>query len=229
MYAVMKTGGKQYRVEAGSMLTVEKVRGELGSSITFDRILLVGDGDAVTVGSPTVPNASVSGTIIGEALGPKIVVFKFKQKVKYRRRTGHRQHLTRVRIDSITADGKTVKAEAPEPRAKRKPAAEKKPVRQRATKSEAPTSVRGRTAVAAGEAETAKPKTARTTSAKPKAVAPKSAKPRTAKADTSGADVAPPARRTRGRAAQTAESATTEQKPRARRTTKPKTESAPEE
>src|SRR6266566_3400356 len=111
MYAVLMTGGKQYRVEAGSTLVVEKVGGEPGSSITFDRILLVGDGEDITVGSPTVAGASVSATVLGEALGPKIVVFKFKQKVKYRRRTGHRQHLTRLRIDSISADGKTVKAE----------------------------------------------------------------------------------------------------------------------
>ena len=142
MYAVLMTGGKQYRVEAGSTLVVEKVGGEPGSSITFDRILLVGDGEDVTVGSPTVPGASVSATVLGEALGPKIVVFKFKQKVKYRRRTGHRQHLTRLRIDSISADGKTVKAELPEPAAKRKTAraeaapAEKKPARRRPAKAE---------------------------------------------------------------------------------------------
>src|SRR2546423_1118662 len=123
MYAVLMTGGKQYRVEAGSMLVVEKVGGEPGSSVTFDRILLVGDGDGVTVGTPTVAGASVSATIVGEALGPKLVVFKFKQKVKYRRRTGHRQHLTQLRIDSISADGKTVKAEAPQPKASRAAAA----------------------------------------------------------------------------------------------------------
>ena len=141
MYAVLMTGGKQYRVEAGSTLVVEKVGGEPGSSITFDRILLVGDGEDVRVGSPTVPGALVSATVLGEALGPKIVVFKFKQKVKYRRRTGHRQHLTRLRIDSISADGKTVKAELPEPSPQRKTAraeaapAEKKPARRRAAKT----------------------------------------------------------------------------------------------
>jgi len=101
MYAVVTSGGKQYRVEAGTELVVERVGGEAGSTITFDRVLLVGDGDSVTVGTPTVEGAAVSGTVLGEALGPKIVVFKFKQKVKYRRRTGHRQHLTRVRVDEI--------------------------------------------------------------------------------------------------------------------------------
>ena len=105
MYAVVSTGGKQYRVEAGNELIVERVGGEAGSTITFDRVLLVGDGESVTVGTPTVSGASVSGTVLGEALGPKLIVFKFKQKATYRRKNGHRQHLTRVRIDEITAGG----------------------------------------------------------------------------------------------------------------------------
>ncbi len=112
MYAVVTTGGKQYRVEAGSELTIERLAADAGSSVTFDRVLLVGDGDTVTVGTPTVDGATVSATVLGEALGPKLVIFKFKQKVKYRRTTGHRQHMTRVRIEEITASGKTAKAEA---------------------------------------------------------------------------------------------------------------------
>jgi large subunit ribosomal protein L21 len=114
MYAVVTTGGKQYRVEAGSELSVERLAAEPGASITFDRVLLVGDGEAITVGSPTVDGASVSGTVLGEELGPKLVIFKFKQKVKYRRTTGHRQHLTRVRIDEISSGGKRTKAEPAE-------------------------------------------------------------------------------------------------------------------
>jgi large subunit ribosomal protein L21 len=114
MYAVVTTGGKQYRVEAGSELVVERLAEEPGASITFDRVLLVGDGEAVTIGTPTVDGASVSGTVIGEALGPKLIVFKFKQKVKYRRHTGHRQHLTRVRIDEITTPGGKSRAKAAE-------------------------------------------------------------------------------------------------------------------
>jgi large subunit ribosomal protein L21 len=101
MYAVVVTGGKQYRVEAGSTLDVERLAGDPGSSVTFDRVLMIGDGDQVTVGTPVVAGASVIGTVISQALGPKLIIFKFKQKVKYRRRTGHRQHLTRVRIDAI--------------------------------------------------------------------------------------------------------------------------------
>jgi large subunit ribosomal protein L21 len=111
MYAVVTTGGKQYRVEPGTMLSVEKLAIEPGETVTFDRVLLVGDGDQTTVGTPTVAGASVSGTVLGEERGPKIVIFKFKQKVKYRRHTGHRQHLTRVRIDEITANGRSAKVD----------------------------------------------------------------------------------------------------------------------
>lgn len=112
MYAVVSSGGKQYRVEAGNELILERVPGDAGASITFDRVLLVGDGEAVTVGTPTVDGATVSGTVLGEALGPKLIVFKFKQKATYRRKNGHRQHLTRVRIDEINAGGKGSKARA---------------------------------------------------------------------------------------------------------------------
>ena len=112
MYAVVTTGGKQYRVEAGSELVIERLAEDPGASITFDRVLLVGDGDAVTVGTPTVDGASVSATVIGEALGPKLVIFKFKQKATYRRKNGHRQHLMRVRIDEINASGKRARNES---------------------------------------------------------------------------------------------------------------------
>jgi large subunit ribosomal protein L21 len=160
MYAVVSSGGKQYRVEAGSMLTLERLDGEPGTSFTFDRVLLIGDGDQVTVGTPVVAGASVSATVIGEALGPKLVIFKFKQKVKYRRRTGHRQHLTRVRIDAInpTAARKAAApvektAAAPAPKAKAAPRA----ARPQAAKSVAP----------AVEAAVEKPRARR--AAKPKA------------------------------------------------------------
>ena len=164
MYAVVSSGGKQYRVEAGSTLTLERLDGEPGASITFDRVLLIGDGEEVTVGTPVVAGASVSATVLGEALGPKLVIFKFKQKVKYRRRTGHRQHLTRVRIDEIhPTAARKARAPAEEARAtaEGKPTAKAKAAR-RVTKP------RAATAAAAGpESEAATPKPRRT--AKPKA------------------------------------------------------------
>lgn len=143
MYAVITSGGKQYRIEPGTKLSVELLPGEAGGSVTFDRVLLIGDGDEVTVGTPTVAGASVTATVLGEELGPKLVIYKFKQKVKYRRRTGHRQHLTSVRIDAINtgapkrpaARRATAKASeeteveaaeaAPKPKAKRAPRARK--------------------------------------------------------------------------------------------------------
>ncbi|HEX6127696.1 MAG TPA: 50S ribosomal protein L21, partial [Candidatus Limnocylindria bacterium] len=126
-------GGKQYRVEPGTTLTMERIGAEAGAPFTFDRVLLIGDGDQVTVGTPVVSGATVSATVLGEELGPKLVIFKFKQKVKYRRRTGHRQHLVRVRIDSINADGsakprskaKATEAEEPGEKAEKVQKAEK--------------------------------------------------------------------------------------------------------
>jgi large subunit ribosomal protein L21 len=180
MYAVVSSGGKQYRVEPGSTLIVERLTADAGATITFDRVLLVGDGEAVTVGTPTVSGATVRGTVMGEELGPKLVVFKFKQKVKYRRRTGHRQHLTRVRIDGITANGRT--ESAPEAKAA-KPKA----------KSKATTAKRSRAAAAPKAAKTAKAAKAAKAAPKPRASAP--AKTR-AKADT---DKAPAKAATRRR------------------------------
>ena len=140
MYAVVTTGGKQYRVEAGSELVIERLAADAGASVTFDRVLLVGDGDAVTIGTPTVEGASVSGTILREELGPKLIIFKFKQKATYRRTRGHRQHLVRVRIDEISAGGKRAraeKAEAPAPeKVEAAPKAEKAAKAQKAEKSE---------------------------------------------------------------------------------------------
>lgn len=168
MFAVVTTGGKQYRVEAGSELLIERVPGEAGSTITFDRVLLVGDGDDVTLGTPTVDGASVTGTVVGEALGPKLVVFKFKQKVKYRRHAGHRQHLTRVRIDEIAAAGRSSKAkaaDAPQPAGDEAPAKPARKPRAKAAETKADE---------APAAEAEKPKRTRR-AAKPKAEAETSA------------------------------------------------------
>ena len=161
MYAVVTTGGKQYRVEAGNELTIERLAADAGTSVTFDRVLLVGDGETVTVGTPVVDGATVSATVLGEALGPKLVIFKFKQKVKYRRTTGHRQHMTRVRIDEISAAGKTSKAERPSKTTSSKVEAEA----DKAEATEAPKPRRTRAAATAKTA-TAKTATAKTPTAK---------------------------------------------------------------
>ncbi len=112
MYAVVDSGGKQYRVEPGSTLVVDRLRAEAGATVTFDRVLLIGDDDGVTVGTPTVNGASVLGTVVKHERGPKIIVFRFRPKAHYRRRTGHRSELTRVRIDEIATAAGSRKAAA---------------------------------------------------------------------------------------------------------------------
>ncbi len=103
MYAIIETGGKQYRVEPGAVLALERLPGERGSRVELDRVLLISDGTAVTVGHPTVAGARVVSEILAQTRGDKIDVFKFKKRKKYRRKTGHRQALTKVRIAEIVA------------------------------------------------------------------------------------------------------------------------------
>jgi large subunit ribosomal protein L21 len=102
-YAVIETGGKQYRVAVGDQLSIEKLPVEPGSGITFDRVLMVGGDGAPKVGTPLVAGATVQAQVEQQYRGPKIVVFKYKPKKRYRRRTGHRQALTRVAITAINA------------------------------------------------------------------------------------------------------------------------------
>jgi large subunit ribosomal protein L21 len=101
VYAIIESGGKQYRVEPGAVLALERLPGEKGSRVELDRVLLVSNGDNVTVGHPTVSGARVVSEILAQTRGEKIDVFKFKKRKKYRRKTGHRQELTRVRIAEI--------------------------------------------------------------------------------------------------------------------------------
>jgi large subunit ribosomal protein L21 len=102
-YAIIETGGKQYRVAVGDRLSIEKLLVEPGSGITFDRVLMVGGDGAHRVGTPLVAGATVQAEVEQQYRGPKIVVFKYKPKKRYRRRTGHRQALTRVAITAINA------------------------------------------------------------------------------------------------------------------------------
>ena len=98
--AVIRTGGKQYRVTEGDTIKVEKLEGDPGAKIQFDEVLLVG-GDKPKVGKPTVSGAKVSGEIVAQTRGDKLIVFKFKRRKKYRRKAGHRQALTQVKITGI--------------------------------------------------------------------------------------------------------------------------------
>ncbi|MGB5984204.1 MAG: 50S ribosomal protein L21 [Desulfobacterales bacterium] len=101
MYAVLASGGKQYKVREGDIVKVEKLPGEIGSEITFDRVLMVTDGDEVTLGDPHVADAAVKGHIVAQNKAKKILVFKYKRRKRFRRKQGHRQQYTAVQIDQI--------------------------------------------------------------------------------------------------------------------------------
>ncbi len=106
MYAVIKTGGKQYRVQAGDLLVVEKLDGEPGAKLAFDQVLMIGEGEAVTVGAPLIEGASVSATLVETRKGEKIKVFKKIRRQGYRRTRGHRQFQSVLRVTGIAGDGK---------------------------------------------------------------------------------------------------------------------------
>ena len=103
MYAVMKTGGKQYRVSAGDKLRVEKLRAEIGAEVTLDQVLLVGEGDALKVGTPLLKGAAVKAKVMSHGLGDKVMIFKMRRRKNSRRLQGHRQGYTEIQITGITA------------------------------------------------------------------------------------------------------------------------------
>ena len=107
IYAIVETGGKQYRVTQGQILDVDKLEVAAGATVELDRVLVVGEGDKVSVGTPTVEGAKVIAMSRGDGRGEKIIVFKYKPKVRYRRKTGHRQAYTRLAINEIVAPGIT--------------------------------------------------------------------------------------------------------------------------
>ena len=126
MFAVIKTGGKQYRVAAEDKIKVEKIAGEPGEIIQFGEVLVVG-GDSVTLGSPTVSGASVAAEVVAQSRGPKVIAFKKRRRKNSRRKRGHRQEFTLVRITEILTDGaKPTKEAKAEAEAEVKPKAERK-------------------------------------------------------------------------------------------------------
>ena len=103
MQAIIETGGKQYRVQEGDVLMVEKLPADKGQDVVFDRVLFVSNGEETKVGQPLVEDAKVTGKVLEQGKGKKIIVFKFKAKKNYRRKQGHRQPYTKVAIDKIEA------------------------------------------------------------------------------------------------------------------------------
>jgi large subunit ribosomal protein L21 len=123
MFAVFKTGGKQYRVAAEDLLQVDKIKGEPGEIVEFGEVLVVG-GDSVTLGAPTVAGATVAAEVVDQARGPKIIAFKKRRRKNSRRKRGHRQEFTLLRITEILTDGNKPSKTA-KPKAERAPAAAK--------------------------------------------------------------------------------------------------------
>lgn len=111
MYAVIETGGKQYRVEVGTELEIERLEADPGETVAFDRVLLIADGDSASIGTPVVANGSVAGEILRRDRGEKLISFKYRPKARRRVKKGHRQELTVVRISDIVLDGKSAAKE----------------------------------------------------------------------------------------------------------------------
>lgn len=132
-YAIIQSGGKQYKAVEGETIEIDNVAEEVGKKLELGDVLLVSDGDKVHVGTPMVSGAKVAATVVAQDKGPKVTVFKYKPKIRYRVKTGHRQQLTRVMIDSINLQGENrAKAAAPEGEAPK--AAAKKTARKKAAK-----------------------------------------------------------------------------------------------
>ena len=157
MYAVVTSGGKQYKVEEGETLQVEKIAGKVGSPVTFDQVLMISDGTDVNIGQPVLADAVVEGHIVEQGKTKKIIVFKYKRRKRYRRKQGHRQQYTAIKIDRIKAKGvKAHKKAEPEDESK-KPAVEK--VKPAAKKAAAEVKAAEAPKTAAKQKETEKPET----------------------------------------------------------------------
>ena len=170
MYALVRTGGKQYRVSKGDNILVERIAADEGAEVILDDVVMLGDGDKVTIGTPRVEGAAVSATVVSQPRGPKIIIFRRKRRKNHRRTQGHRQDLTLLKINAIAEDGKSLKpkaAPAKKAAAKEGAAAKKAAAKKAAPKAEAK---------AAPKKAAAKKTAAKKATAK-KAAAKKAAKP----------------------------------------------------
>jgi large subunit ribosomal protein L21 len=222
MYAVIETGGKQYRVEVGTELEVELLDVEPGQSITLERVLLVADGAEAAVGTPVVADAAVEAEVVGRDRGEKVIAFKYRPKARRRVKKGHRQELTLLRIADIRFNGKS--AAATEAKAKDTKKTERKRLEEAAARQAAEdAALAAKLAVGAAKADKAE----KAADKAEKAVAPKRARAKAAAAaetepEVAEATEAPAPKRTRARAADagTTDSGTTEAAPKRSRTKK---------
>jgi large subunit ribosomal protein L21 len=203
MYAVIETGGKQYRVELGTELEVELLDAEAGQSVTLERVLLVADGDEASIGRPLVANAAVQAEVVRQTRGEKVISFKYRPKARRRVKKGHRQELTVLRVTDLVLDGRSAAAAA------RKANQDAKTERERLAEAAARQAAEDARLAArlAAQAKPVETTPAEATPAKPKAAKPKAAKAKAAKsaeAEAAGASEAgaqAPARPKRARAA----------------------------
>ena len=112
MYALVRTGGKQYRVAKDDTILVERITADEGAEVILEDVVMLGDGDKVTIGTPRVEGAAVSATVVSQTRGPKIIIFRRKRRKNHRRTKGHRQDLTLLKINAIAEDGKSLKPKA---------------------------------------------------------------------------------------------------------------------
>ena len=165
MYAVIRTGGKQYKVAKNDVIAVERLSGEAGDVIALDEVLLLGDGANATIGTPLVGGACVAAEVLEQGQADKVLIFKKKRRHNYRRKRGHRQEITVLRVTDILTEGKRPEPRARAETAEAKPAAEKKPAAKKAAAKKA----------AAPKAKAAAPKAPAKKAAAKKTAAPKSA------------------------------------------------------
>ena len=178
MYALVRTGGKQYRVAKDDTILVERIAADEGAEVILDDVVMLGDGDKVTIGTPRVEGAAVSATVVSQTRGPKIIIFRRKRRKNHRRTQGHRQDLTLLKINAIAEDGKSLK---PKAAPAKKAAAKEEAAPKAATKKAAATKAAPKAeAKAAPKKAVAKKTAAKKTTAK-KAAAKKAAAKKAAK------------------------------------------------
>ena len=178
MYALVRTGGKQYRVAKDDTILVERIAADEGAEVILDDVVMLGDGDKVTIGTPRVEGAAVSATVVSQTRGPKIIIFRRKRRKNHRRTQGHRQDLTLLKINAIAEDGKSLK---PKAAPAKKAAAKEEAAPKAATKKAAATKAAPKAEAKAAPKKAVAKKTAAKKTAAKKAAAKKAAAKKAAK------------------------------------------------
>lgn len=168
MYAIIQSGGKQYRVTEGDLLNLERLDGEVGQEVSFDEVLLVGRDDSVQVGQPRLEGAQVMGTIVEHGKGAKTLVFKFKRRKMYRRKRGHRQLFTQVQIGKIALASKKSESKKAAPKKAAPKKAASKPKTSAAAKTKKAGSGKSKSTAATKKTSPAKPRARKSTPAEAK-------------------------------------------------------------